>query len=339
MKKAKLWIAAALLLGILIRPQAAVEGAQRAMRVWCTGVAPSLFPFLALMPVLTGPEACAAYNALLSGGMRRLFHLPGAAAPAVVTGMIAGSPGGAIAVCRIARYGGLPAPDARRIALAVSGVSPGYLILGVGFALYGSVQLGLALAAIQFCIQLALLWLLRGILPDGMDAPPALPQEPARREGMRAAVESVLVICGYMVLFGAIGSVVASFAGPDAGLAVLLGADLPSGLSELATRSFPGKMLIQGVAIGFGGLCIAAQNLDVLREVGVRPAEYLAVRGVAAGLFGCISGVILRAQEANFAPELGKTGLVYAFSLAIACIFAVPGLIFLTKELFLNKEN
>ena len=338
MKKVKLWVAAALLLGILIRPESAVAGAQRAMRIWYTSVAPSLFPFLALMPVLTGPEACAAYNSLFSGGMRRLFHLPGSAAPAVVTGMIAGSPGGALAVCRIARSGGLELRDARRIALAVSGVSPAYLILGVGFGLYGSMSLGLALAAIQLCIQLALLWLLRGILCDQADVP-ALPPDSARRDGMRAAVEGVLVICGYMVLFGAIGSVVASLAGSDVGLAMLLAADLPSGLSELAARGFPGKMLIQGVAIGFGGLCIAAQNLDALREIGVRPTEYLAVRGIAAGLFGCISGVILRAQEANFAPDLGKTGLVYAFSLAVACIFAVPGLIFLSKELFLNKET
>ena len=339
MKKAKLWIASALLLGILIRPESAVAGAQRAMRIWCTSVAPSLFPFLALMPVLTGPEACAAYNSLLSGAMRRLLHLPGAAAPAVVIGMIAGSPGGAIAACRVARSGGLRTSEARRIALAVCGVSPAYLILGVGFALYGSVSLGLVLAAIQFGIQIALLCLLRGILPDRPGDPQALPPNQVHSDGMRAAVEGVLVICGYMVLFGSIGSVVASFTGANVGLAVLLAADLPSGLAEPAACSFPGKMLIQGVAIGFGGLCIAAQNLDVLRGVGVRPAEYLAVRGVAAGLFGCISGVILRAQETNFASAFGKTGLVYAFSLVIACTFAIPGLIFLSKELFLNKEN
>ena len=122
-------------------------------------------------------------------------------------------------------------------------------------------------------------------------------------------------------------------------LALLLALDLPSGLAELAACSFPGKMLIQGVAIGFAGLCIAAQNLDALRGIGVRPGEYFAVRGIAAGLLGCISGVILRTQEANFAYAFEKTGLVYAFSLAIACIFAVPGLIFLTKNLFLNRES
>ena len=339
MKKARLWLASAVLLGILIRPEAAVHGAQRAMRIWCTGVAPSLFPFLALMPVLTGPEACAAYNSLLSGAMRRLFHLPGAAAPAVAIGLIAGSPGGAIGVCRVACNGSLHATDACRIALAIAGVSPAYLILGVGLGLYGSASLGLALACIQLVVQLTLLCLLRGILPRH-DVPlptPTRAQRPA--DGMRAAVESVLVICGYMVVFGAIGSVAASWIGNTGGMALLLALDLPSGLAELAACSFPGRMLIQGVAIGFGGLCIAAQNLDALRGIGVRPGEYLAVRGVAAGLFGCISGVLIRAQEANFAFALEKTGLVYAFSLAIACIFAVPGLVFLTKNLFLNKEG
>lgn len=337
MKKAKVWIPAAVLLGILIRPESSVAGAQRAMALWCTAVAPSLFPFLALMPALTGPEACAAYNALFSGAMRRLFHLPGAAAPAVAIGMISGSPGGAIAVTRVARSANLRPEDARRIALAVGGVSPAYLILGVGHGLYGSVRLGLILTAIQICIQIALLVLLRGAIRggDAQNLPAASEGGPG---GMLGAVQSMLVICGYMVLFGAIASVVASFAGRSVGLAALLLADLPSGLAELASWNFPGRMLIQGAAIGFGGLCIAAQNLDVLRSIGVRAREYLAVRGVAAALFGCVSGIVLRAQEANFNACFEKTGLVYAVSLAIACAAAVPGLIFLSKELFLNKE-
>ena len=47
---------------ILMRPEAAAAGAQQAMRVWFTSVAPSLFPFLVLMPLLTGSEACAVYD-------------------------------------------------------------------------------------------------------------------------------------------------------------------------------------------------------------------------------------------------------------------------------------
>lgn len=339
MGKARLWIAAALMAGILVRPESAVAGAQRAMALWCTSVAPSLFPFLALLPALTGSEACAAYDFLLSGAMRRAFHLPGAAAPAVVVGMIAGSPGGAIAITRVAQSANLHPADARRIALAVSGVSPAYLILGVGHGLYGSMRFGCTLAAIQFGIQLALLFLLRGVLPAEGGLIRTRPMENRGPDGMLGAVERMLTICGYMVFFGAIASVLASFAGRDIGLASLLVLDLPSGLAELAGRSFPGRMLIQGAAIGFGGLCIAAQNLDALREVGVRPRQYLAVRGVAAALFGCVSGIALRAQEASCNGCFEKAGLTYAASLVAACAAAVPGLIFLSKEFFLNKER
>ena len=339
MKKLKFWGAAIVLTLILIRPEAAVAGAQRAMRLWCASVAPALFPFLALMPMLTGPEACAAYNAALSRFMRPLFGLPGAAAPAVVAGMITGSPGGALAVRRIAAGSGMERGDARRVALALSGVSPAYLILGVGQGLYGSMALGVRLALIQAGVQLLLLFALRWMPGSGGGAA-ALP-EPAQdaRNPVRAAVEGVLVICGYMVLFSAIACVAASFAGDHVGTALLLVADLPSGLAALAQWDVPGRMLLQGAAIGFGGLCIAAQNVDVLRAIGVGWREYLGVRGMSAMLFACVSGFALRAGGSGAETFVGSAGRVYAFSLLAAAAAALPGLIFLSRSLFLNNRK
>lgn len=328
-----------MLAAILIRPEASVEGAQRAMRLWCTSVAPALFPFLALMPMLTGPEACAAYNAAFSRFMRPLFGLPGAAAPAVIAGMITGSPGGALAVRRIAAGSEMERRDARRVALALSGVSPAYLILGVGQGLYGSAALGVRLAVIQASVQLLLLFGLRWVA--GNDEGPVAPLEPAQaaRNPVRAAVEGVLVICGYMVLFSSISCVAASFAGAHAGTALLLIADLPSGLAALTQWDVPGRMLIQGAAIGFGGLCIAAQNMDILRTLDVGWKEYLGVRGTSAMLFASISGFALRVEGSGAETFVGGSGRVYAFSLLAAAVAALPGLIFLSKSLFLNNRK
>lgn len=338
MKRVKFWVAMLALAGILVRPEAAVSGAQRAMRLWCTSVAPALFPFLALMPILTGAEACAAYNAAFSRAMRPLFGLPGAAAPAVIIGMISGSPGGALAVRRVAAESGMHSADARRVALALCGISPAYLILGVGQGLYGSVSLGVRLALIQAGIQLALLALLRGAIGGNGDVALRAAEERSRNPvGM--AVERVLVVCGYMVLFSAVACVAASFLGEHLGTALLLAADLPSGLAELARWEIPGKMLIQGMAIGFGGLCIAAQNLDVLRAIGVEWREYLAVRSIAATLFACISGLMLRARESGAEQFVGNAGRAYAFSLLAAGIVALPGLIYLSYSMFLNNRK
>ena len=339
MKKLKFWGAALVLVGILIRPEASVAGAQRAMRLWCEGVAPALFPFLALLPVLTGPEACAAYNAALSWIMGPLFGLPGAAAPALFIGMISGSPGGALAVRRVAGETGMRCADAQRVALALSGLSPAYLILGVGQGLYGSAALGMRLALIQACAQLVLLALLRGVLRGGEESVAPLPESTRGRNPVRMAVESVLAICGYMVLFSAVACAVASFAGEWVGAALLLVADLPSGLAELAQWQTPGRMLLQGAAIGFGGLCIAAQNLDAMRALGVRARDYFAVRGVAAGLIACASGLLLRPADSEAEVFANAGGNAYAFSLLAAGVIALPGLIFLTKNLFLNIQK
>ena len=95
MKHAR-WITGLLIFALLLcRPEAAANGAREAMAQWYYAVAPSLFPFMALMPLLTCPEAARAYERLLGRAMRALFRLPGAAAPAMIAGMAAGSPAGA----------------------------------------------------------------------------------------------------------------------------------------------------------------------------------------------------------------------------------------------------
>lgn len=337
-KRLKLWGAVLVLASILGNPEAAVAGAQRAMRLWVSSVAPALFPFLALMPVLTGADACAAYKRLFSKIMRSCFSLPGEAASAVAIGMISGSPGGSLAVARIASQIGMRRSDAARIALALGGVSPAYLILGVGYGLYGSTALGAKLALIQAAVQLAMLLILKGTCRD-MSGTVRRMNGRANSGAISAAVESILAVCGYMVLFSSIAGVAAHFAGESLGCALLLAVDLPSGLAELAGKEIPGKMLIQGAAIGFGGLCISFQNLDALRTLGLKTSRWLAARCISAVLFACGSAVLLQTYSGNAVISLGRPGKVYAFSLLAAFAGAIPVFVFLSKKFFLNKRK
>ena len=70
----------ALMLLMLCRPEDAANGAREGLRQWYYAVAPALFPFMALLPLVTSPEANGVYDKLLGGAMRRLFGLPGSAA-------------------------------------------------------------------------------------------------------------------------------------------------------------------------------------------------------------------------------------------------------------------
>ena len=53
---AKLFGALGLVLLLLLWPTEALSAAQGAMRTWAGSVGPSLFPFLALLPMLTAPR-------------------------------------------------------------------------------------------------------------------------------------------------------------------------------------------------------------------------------------------------------------------------------------------
>lgn len=338
MKKVRFWGAIGIFIIILMRPQEAIAAAQRAMGVWYTSVAPALFPFLALMPLFTNEEACAAYEIIFSKYMRALFGLPGAAAPAVVVGMIAGSPGGAIALRRVAANSSLNSAEARRIAMALSGVSPAYLIMGVGQGLYGSTSLGMKLAGIQICIQLLLMIL----LPRGKKHEAEMTCRPEVKTNMNpilTAVESLLGICGYMVLFGIIAAVMASFVGDRTGSIMLLALDLPSGLANLMNMQPLGKMVLLGAAIGFGGVCIAYQNMDIHRDVGLNWKDYLMGRGIAASMYACACIGLEGSVQEKMQNVFGNNMKSYAVALLLAGFMVFPALYFLSRKWFLNNQK
>lgn len=318
------WICAALvLLMIFLRPQAAVDGAQRAMRSWYGSVAPSLLPYLALLPLLTGEEACAFYARAFGGILQKGFHLSAEAAPAVIAALLSGSPGGAMSIERIYRRGSLSAEHAARIALAIGGVSPAYLVLGVGGAMLHSTVEGAKLALIQLCVQLLLLKWLENV--EIQTRPTVVRKEVESAGGIRSAVEATLGVCGYMCVFGACGSVAASFSGKAVGIALSAVLDLPSGVAMIVENPFKGSNFALGGTLGFGGLCIAMQNLDRLRALGIDWKEYLSVRCIAAAVTALLCGWLLK-PISPAAPSLPDARVIYAFALLTASIFAFAAL-------------
>ena len=307
---------------LLLWPADALSAAQGAMRTWAGSVGPSLFPFLALLPALTSPAARCAYARALGWLMRPLFRLPGSAAPALLIGLLAGSPAGALAVERVAE--GMPRGEARRLGLMCAGVSPVYLVGGVGAALFGAVEMGLWLALAQAAGQLLLGLLLRGRFAEDAEPLPALPVR-EREAPVRAAVGSVLQVCGYMALFSVAAAMAAKLLGGAAGDVLLYIADMPSGLARVAQRGLP--WALAGAVAGFGGLCIAAQNMAVLRPLGVRWRDCLAARGFVAAV--CALTLHLRfpaRTAATTAMARLETGALETSTLA-AMLLLLPALL------------
>ena len=336
--KIKFLLGAVLAAAILLFPQTAVDSARSAMAMWYSSVAPAIFPFLALMPLLTGPEACAAYEKIFSKWMDSIFRLPGSAAPALIISLISGSPAGAAAITAIAGPSGMTLSQLRRFAPAVCGVGPAYLVLGVGVSLFGSVKTGVKLAAVQIFVQLLTLFVLRLRKDDDAEPLRILPFGQSTGQLSRA-VRSTLTVCGYMVFFSVAASVMAQICGETLGKLLLLAADLPSGMASLSGWSLAGRNQLLGMALGFSGLCIISQNMDLLRPLGLRWKDMLSVKFAQSAFCGAVLPLVLRKDFRIFRPNLKSGPSFYVFSLLIALILSLPILIYLSNKLFLNKTN
>lgn len=320
------WLGGLALTALLLSdPGGAALGAARSMAHWAASVAPALFPFLALMPLLTCPEAASAYERLL-GRAAALFGLPGAAASALVVGLAAGSPAGTLAARRVAARSGMNRGQLHRIAVAAAGFSPAFLVGGVGAAMLGDPGKGWQLLAAQALAQLTLLALLRrawrGRTELVADAPGSGEAQP-----VRSAVLAVLTIGGYMALFGAIAQVAGRYIGRGAGDALLCLLDAPSGarlVADLPLEEGVKLALLAGVC-GFGGLCVAAQNLGALRGCGMPAWEYVALRVLAGVLCAGYAALLARLPEVNAAGLAARLRAdPFAAAGIIASLLAIP---------------
>jgi len=270
---------------LLSRPQAAARGAAEAMVQWHASVAPALFPFLALMPLLTGDEAIGAYRALLARPMAACFNLPGAAVPGVIVGMAAGTPAGALAARDIAAHAHMTRGQLQRLAMATAGFSPAFLVGGIGAGMLGNPGVGWRLLASQALTQLTLLLSLRHAWTGPAEPVEAIAGTTGDRP-IRGAVMGILTICGYMTLFGALTGAMAEWMGGVAADVLLCVLDVPSGALRVTGMALPESVrlpLLAGMC-GFGGMCAIAQSLGALRGCGVHTGVYMGVRMLAGAL-------------------------------------------------------
>jgi len=328
-------LAGALLMALLLsRPQASAFGAARAMAQWAASVAPALFPFLALMPLLTCGEAAAAYERLLGRAMNRLFRLPGAAAPAMVVGMTAGTPAGAIASRDAAARSGMNRGQLARVAMASAGFSPAFLVGGIGCGMLGSASMGWKLLEAQLLTQLTLALLLRRCWMGRTQ-----PVDPGKRDAgeqpIRGAVSALLTICGYMMFFGALSAVIGSYLGRAPADALLCLLDVPSGARRVAALAIPAerKIVLLAAMDGFGGACLAAQGIGALKGCGIPPAEYIGIRLVAAVLSAGYMAALLNMTagiDAGLVEAVG--GHPFALGALLAALMAIPVLAFMRRR-------
>lgn len=218
-----------------------------------------MLPFFLLSPYLTSPDAQRVFERLCGPVLRVLFRVPGRAAGALLTGLVAGSPAGANA-CAAAGEGMTPGEYCRACFLC-SGLSPAFLVTAVGSGYLGEQKWGFVLLLSHWSALLLGGLLLRGFEPHGEAARPAV-HSGEQADLFVGALRNLGKVLCWMVVFGIVSALLCRRIGqyvPEWLIAPLC--ETAGGAQMLCQAPLPERerLVLLSFCTGFGGICVLCQ--------------------------------------------------------------------------------
>ncbi len=284
---------------------------------------PSLFPFMVLAVLISRSRAARPLCRLLGPLCRRWLRLPQNFGPVLLISLIGGYPVGARILSGMLDRNEATPQDARRFLQFSVSPAPSFAMVTVGAALLGSPKAGAVIYGCHLFTGLLLGgWLaLRSGAPKPRPTPPAQPLAfgTALVESTAAAVEGMLSICGFVLLFSALLSLLEGLGLTAAAgrlISELAGKALPaevvsaalSGILEVtcglfACRGLPWKFLcvLLPFLVSFGSLSVLCQLSAGLRGRGIGMGSLLTGRLVHGLLCSLMAAPLLYRMQPSVA--------------------------------------
>ena len=288
-----------LIYALLRFPQAMLAASAESIQLWLTKVFPSLFPFIAACSILLRIGTAERMGAALRPLMGPLFKLPGIAAFPFFLGILSGYPMGAKITAMLYEKKLITLNEAQHILVFSNNPGPLFLIRTIGVGFFGMPLFGYGLLLCSFlgAMTTGILWRFRRKKASCVShIYPASNSEVSLTEALSAsvsdAVNTVLLIGGYLIIFGALSEAMeqTNFFSLLSRLLFFLPLSTEtlqgfcSGILEmtngayLLSQSPDGlrlRLALVSFLVSFGGLSILGQTFGVLSSIPVLKKDYL----------------------------------------------------------------
>lgn len=324
----KTWTGIFSALGILLLildAKCALEGARDGLRLCIMTVIPSLFPFFVLSTLLTGSVSGTRSRLLRPIG--RLCRMEPGTEGLYLIGLLGGYPTG-VQVIRQAREQGCLSPgQARRMLGFCSNAGPAFI-----FGICGSLFTGPVTALFLWATQILSSLAVGAVLPNNEKTTGIrlLPTTPGLPEAMQRGIRSTASVCGWVVLFRVLISLLQRwlFWLPGTLWQICLSGllELTNGCTMLASAESAGlRYFLCSLFLSIGGLCVTMQTVSAAGDLGL--GLYLpgkALQTLICAFFSCTAQPILfpKAERLPFYPAI-----------AAACIAIIPLFCLLMKRI------
>ncbi len=357
MKKTTIFLglcACFLIYSLLRYPAEMVAASLESIQLWLTKVFPSLFPFMAACGILLQTDLCGHMSRFFHPLMKCCFGLGGIAAIPFFLGILSGYPVGAKTTAQLYEKKYISLAEAQHILVFSNHPSPLFLIGTVGTGFFGLPFLGY-LFLLSSCVGAVIsgvLWrFCRKKQSTKYSAIPFSAKDTPLTEilsnSVSDALHTMLLIGGYLILFGALSEALKQ---TDCFLKLSnllfflpISADTLHGffcgLLEMTNGAYllsqsPGNLRLRLTMVmflvAFGGLSILGQTLGVLSAVPISKKDYLKGK-----LFHALcSSLFFFVTYPYFCPKAQKAVPVFSLftetAFTLSFLWLLPSLFFLS---------
>ncbi len=294
-------------------PQKCMSAVTESLNLCASSVIPALFPFFVCSSLLVSLGAAELGSRSLSGIMRPVFGVDGAAAIAVVLGLISGYPVGADCAATLYNSGKITKNEAERLIGFCNNSGPLFIIGTVGFSLNGSPLLGGVLYIIHIISAISAGIILSHIIHEGSTViNPELVCESQKASARLASafggaisksVITILNVCGFVVFFAVLESTIPEFPGHEFLNSLL---EITGGISGISKLNIDPAVKFSFISmfLAFSGLSVFLQVASILSGTRLSLKPYL--------LGKLIQGIIAFVLTFAFMRLFGLSGSEYA---------------------------
>ena len=291
---------------LIVFSKSNITAVKNSLSIWVNNVIPSLLPFFIATELLNHTNIPKLIGNIFNNIMRPLFNVPGIGAYALFMGVISGYPVGAKIVTDFRNNNQCTKEEAERLITFTNNSGPLFILGTVGIALFYDVSIGLLLlfTHILACISVGIIFRFWKIKNNGKRNSDTLETNvtfnslgEVLSKSILSAINSVVLIGGFIVLFGIILSIlqhtyilnilknllVPCFnlfnINTDFIVPILTGIlELTNGVSAIsciATRDLTTNVILCAFLLGFGGISVMLQVLSIISKSDISIKPYI----------------------------------------------------------------
>lgn len=290
-----------IIFNLVILPKECINAAHAAIMLCLNTVIPSLFPFFVVSNLFISLGFASILSRFISKFMNPVFGVSGAGALPVILGIISGYPVGASSSAELYNKGYISKTEAERLLAFTNNSGPLFIMGAIGYGLLGSSEKGLIIY-ISHITAAILTGIIFKFYKKNYQEPPLLSSSTNTTQtknfgasigdAMNYAVETMLKVCGFVILFSVICSCI-----PNTTLYPFIYSlfEITGGLNEIAQTGIDETLKLSLISffLSLSGISVMCQVSSVVIPAGLSLKPYITGKLIQSILSFYITRILL----------------------------------------------